>query len=320
MIDIHKTIIEIAASYDKLCKEASTDPCNVNNTFQLLRQKSYRDFYNKLSKVHFEELLLSIISSHTERSILNRVQNAIDNYIKVYQKRADTFLTMDFLKLRICDIADNYGKKVSIAEKDIQDIKEYPYPSERNRKILLQEFTRELNRIQGEKTEYIRNNNWASTNYYLRIYDLSKSYLNMINSYFPIPTTDEIIKTDKDSQATESQNELYFNMKIVSSIHEICNNEQFEDISELDLYSNLNLLPCDTILNLRKGEKIRTSYLIFQLSELLPKHLKAEWKTTILKAINIDEAFYNSHYKDPISDFPSDANQKFAKKMHMIFK
>lgn len=318
MIDIYKAIIELATGYDEINKEVKLDPCNVNNTFQLLRQKSYRDFYNKQSKIRFEELLLSIIFSQTEKDILNRVQNAIENYIKVYQERIDTFTAMDFMKLRACDIIENYDKKTRMAEKDIQDIKEYPYPTEQKREILLQEFNRELNRLQGEKTEYARSNDWASTNYYYLIYDLSKSYIGMIHHYFPNPA--KTVKEENYPQQAESQENRYFNMKLISSIHEICNNEQFEEISELEMYANLNLLPCNTGLKLHKGEKIRVSFLIFQLSELLPKHQKTEWKTAILQKVNIDETFYNSHYKDPISDFPSDNNQKFAKKMQAIFK
>ena len=45
-----------------------------------------------------------------------------------------------------------------------------------------------------------------------------------------------------------------------------------------------------------------------------------EWKAGILKLLDIDDSYYKSKYKEPVSDFPSDSNQKFAKEMEHIFR
>ena len=35
---------------------------------------------------------------------------------------------------------------------------------------------------------------------------------------------------------------------------------------------------------------------------------------------DIDDSYYKSKYKEPVSDFPSDSNQNFAKEMEHIFR
>ena len=112
----------------------------------------------------------------------------------------------------------------------------------------------------------------------------------------------------------------YFNMELLSLIHVTCVGEQFENISEHDLYTCMNLLPSDTKPQIRPREKIRTCYLIFLMSEKLPKQDRENWKRNILKILDIEESYYKSKYKEPVSDFPSDSNRKFAKEMDGIFR
>ena len=39
-----------------------------------------------------------------------------------------------------------------------------------------------------------------------------------------------------------------------------------------------------------------------------------------MNLLGIDDAYYKSKYKEPVSDFPSDSNQEFAKEMRSIFR
>ena len=109
-------------------------------------------------------------------------------------------------------------------------------------------------------------------------------------------------------------------MKLLSLIHEVCVGEQFEKISAPDFYANMNLQPCNYKLKTKPREKIRVCYLIFLMSEKLPKQDRDKWKTGILELLDIDDSYYKSKYKEPVSDFPSDSNQKFAKEMEHIFR
>ena len=96
--------------------------------------------------------------------------------------------------------------------------------------------------------------------------------------------------------------------------------EQFEDIATQDFYANMNLYSCKKELKIKAREKIRVCYLIFLMSEKLSKQYRDEWRDKILKLLDIDESYYRSKYKEPVSDFPSDSNQKFAKEMESIFR
>ena len=55
------------------------------------------------------------------------------------------------------------------------------------------------------------------------------------------------------------------------------------------------------------------------MSVKLSKQYRDEWRSQILKLLDIDESYYRSKYKEPVSDFPSYSNQKFAKEMESIF-
>ena len=109
-------------------------------------------------------------------------------------------------------------------------------------------------------------------------------------------------------------------MELLSLIHTTCVGEQFENISEYDFYACMNLRPGKCKLKIKPREKIRVCYLIFLMGEQLPKLDRENWKKNILKMLDIEENYYKSKYKEPVSDFPSDNNQKFAKEMDEIFR
>ena len=66
-----------------------------------------------------------------------------------------------------------------------------------------------------------------------------------------------------------------------------------------------------------KGVSLET---LFLMSEKLPKQDRDKWKAGMLKLLDIDDGYYKSKYKEPVSDFPSDSNQNFAKEMEQIFR
>jgi hypothetical protein len=109
-------------------------------------------------------------------------------------------------------------------------------------------------------------------------------------------------------------------MKLLSLIHEVCAGEQFEDITAPDFYACMNLHPCQYVLKIKPREKIRVCYLISLMREQLPGQDKDKWKEAILKHLDIDEDYYKSKYREPVSDLPSIPNQKFAKEMDGIFR
>ena len=82
----------------------------------------------------------------------------------------------------------------------------------------------------------------------------------------------------------------------------------------------MNLQPCESRLKIRPREKARVCYLIFLMGETLPKQDRESWKVAVMELLGIEESYYKSKYKEPVSDFPSDTNQEFAKKMKTVFR
>lgn len=82
----------------------------------------------------------------------------------------------------------------------------------------------------------------------------------------------------------------------------------------------MNLHPLPVRTENKAKEKIRVCYLISLMKEQLPEQDKDKWKEAILKHLDIDEDYYKSKYREPVSDLPSIPNQKFAKEMDGIFR
>ena len=152
-------------------------------------------------------------------------------------------------------------------------------------------------------------------NFYSLIYDITVSFQEIINSYFPL---------EKEKEPTKTKPTItigtYFDMKLVSLIYNECNNIQFENLSELDLYALLNLQSTNAKLVVKSGERERVCYLIFKLYDYLKTDNKQNWRTEILKSADIKEDYYQSKYKAPVSEVPSKKSKEFAERINKIFQ
>ena len=109
-------------------------------------------------------------------------------------------------------------------------------------------------------------------------------------------------------------------MSLISAIHKACNDEQFESISELDLYAILNLLPSTGQFVIKNGERNRVYYLIHKLYEQLPKETNQTWRTAILQSLQLDERIYQSKYRMAKSKDTTPELEKFADNLDELFK
>lgn len=112
----------------------------------------------------------------------------------------------------------------------------------------------------------------------------------------------------------------FFDMAKSSTIHRICNNTIFESLSETDFYSAINLLASDQALKLKQGEKTRACFLVYKMYESIKSDKKTEWRASILQQLEIDENYYKSKYKEPISEVPSRKSEQFATAINQVFK
>ena len=317
-----------------------------NRVFSFDRQKFISDFcqeYNDMKS--FEAAILELVLDKQKEKytlILNSLRTEIEKNILIYEKHP---LFDDEIISRVCyNFADRYdadikaqlevtqklskplneaynrydsiGYREHTAAEEKQAEKEYErckaeYENEKEELDRLYELERQARK---EAFQYIENRCGD-------IYKLSFHFMEILAKYIPVEKDkpDEPNKQETQQDVSKERPE-YFNTELLSLIHKACVGEQFEDISTQDFYANMNLYPSEKGLKIKAREKIRVCYLIFLMSERLPKQDRDKWKNIILKQLDIDENYYKSKYKEPVSDFPSDSNQKFAKEMDAIFR
>lgn len=315
-----------------------------NYAFSFDKQKFITDFYRQHNDTKaFESAILELVlDKHKEQYtlILNSLKIEIEKNIRAYETKP---LNDDIIK-RVCfhyadrrnsairdqleittklhePLNDAYhrydfiGFREHTDEEEIQAEKEYERcKAEYDReKAKLNELYDLQKAARKEAFQYMKNR-------CADIYRQSCLFLDILKKYIPDGNRqDESGKPVSQQETTEEQHE-YFSMKLLSLIHEVCVGEQFEEISAPDFYANMNLHPCNCKLKIKPREKIRVCYLIFLMGEELPKQDRDKWKDRILKLLDIDDSYYKSKYKEPVSDFPSDSNQNFAKEMEHIFR
>ena len=315
-----------------------------NRVFSFDRQKFISDFcqeYNDMKS--FEAAILELVLDRQKEQytlILNSLKTEIEKSIQAYEvcplsdsavERA-CYRHMERYSFEIeaqLDVTrslskplneannryDSIGYREHTAEEEKQAEKEYErckaeYDKERAK---LNELYDQQKAARKEAFQYMKNRCEDMYRQSCLFLDILKKYISDGNRQ------DEPGKPISQQEAADEQQE-YFSMKLLSLIHEVCVGEQFEEISAPDFYANMNLQPCNYKLKTKPREKIRVCYLIFLMSEKLPKQDRDKWKAGMLKLLDIDDGYYKSKYKEPVSDFPSDSNQNFAKEMEQIFR
>lgn len=314
-----------------------------NYAFSFDRQKFISDFYQEYNDMKsFEAAILELVLDRQKEQytlILNSLKTEIEKSIQAYETRPLSDRAIE----RVCyQHMERYSQEIE-AQLDVTRSLSKPLNEANNRydSIGYREHTAEEEK-QAEKeyerckAEYDREKAKLNKLYdqqkaarteafqYMKnccadIYRQSCLFLDILKKYIPDGKQEyEPDKPINQRETTEEQQE-YFSMKLLSLIHEVCVGEQFEEISAPDFYANMNLHPCNYKLKIKPREKIRVCYLIFLMSEKLSKQDRDKWKDRILKLLDIDDSYYKSKYKEPVSDFPSDSNQNFAKEMECIF-
>ncbi|WP_303913005.1 hypothetical protein [Bacteroides mediterraneensis] len=315
-----------------------------NYAFSFDRQKFISDFYQEYNDMKsFEAAILELVLDKQKEQytlILNSLKTEIEKSIQAYEIRPLSDRAIE----RACyQHMERYSQEIE-AQLDVTRSLSKPLNEANNRydSIGYREHTAEEEK-QAEKeyerckAEYDREKAKLNKLYdqqkaarteafqYMKnccadIYRQSCLFLDILKKYIPDGKQENKSSEPISQQETTEEQQEYFSMKLLSLIHEVCIGEQFEEISAPDFYTNMNLHPCNCKLKIKPREKIRVCYLIFLMSEKLSKQDRDKWKDRILKLLDIDDSYYKSKYKEPVSDFPSDSNQNFAKEMEHIFR
>ena len=307
----------------------------VSHTFSFDKQKFITNFYKQYNDTKvFEAAILELVLDKQKEQytlILDSLRAEIEKNMMLYEKYP---LLDDEIISRVCyHFADRYN--IDIEEQlEVTQRLNKPLNEAYNRydSIGYREHTAEEEKQAEKEYERCKAEYEKEKEELNRLYELQKQarkeafqYIEILAKYIPVAKDkpEELTKPsepDMQEEAPKEEQYEYFDMELLSLVYTTCVGEQFENISEYDFYACMNLHPGKCKLKIKTREKIRVCYLIFLMGEQLPKLDRENWKKNILKMLDIEENYYKSKYKEPVSDFPSDSNQKFAKEMDAIFR
>ena len=314
MTKIHDMIIQTTNLYEKINSYFKIDPCKAD-MFQVIRQEEYYILFQELTSIETERLIIDMITTSTSIDVLNCLCMVLNENIAIYEQKKDIFNSLSTSELLKIDVQYRFDDKLEMIQNEKSIIQDSKYPTTKEKETLLAENNREKNILQGEKTKYsYATAKWFLKNYYELIYIHSKNTISIIDRYFPVSAT------TITNETISMQSGVYFDMGLIYSIHKECNDEQFEDIPEVDLYTHFNLLPTNTTLKIKDKEKTRVCFLVHKLYKHLKSNERSEWLTAILKKLDISEGYYKSKYKEPVCEIPSQKSEQFAKIINDIFK
>ena len=313
-------------------------------SFSFEKQQFISGFYREYGDTQtFETALISLIleMDATHYSVLlNSLKREIENNISTYNTCKEFFDRLDTGYVcrqhesrfdwgidRQMKVTNEYYRELMEANGSLEAVgfREHDRQEEelleRRYERCKREYDKEkarLDELYKQKEQAKREALQCLKNHCGDICRLSGSLLAILEKYL----TDQKKKEGEEKEAVTAQTTppTYFPMKLLSAVYEKCNGEQLEAVSELDFYANMNLQPYESRLKIRPREKARVCYLIFLMGETLPKPDREKWKEDIMNLLGIDDTYYKSKYKEPVSDFPSDSNQEFAKEMRSIFR
>ena len=313
-------------------------------SFSFEKQQFISGFYREYGDTQtFETALISLIleMDATHYSVLlNSLKREIENNISTYNTCKEFFDRLDTGYVcrqhesrfdwgidRQMKVTNEYYRELMEANGSLEAVgfrehnRQEEELLERRYERCKREYDKEkarLDELYKQKEQAKREALQCLKNHCGDICRLSGSLLAILEKYL----TDQKKKEGEEKEAVTAQTTppTYFPMKLLSAVYEKCNGEQFEAVSELDFYANMNLQPYESRLKIRPREKARVCYLIFLMGETLPKPDREKWKEDIMNLLGIDDTYYKSKYKEPVSDFPSDSNQEFAKEMRSIFR
>ncbi len=145
-------------------------------------------FYNKHKEpnVFQTNLLNLILASSPEKAgvITSPLLVLLRENISLFEKNKEILENLSSYKMIEQSLLYYHDKKVSL-EKDLELVKTYPYPTEVERKMLIDETRKELNELSNEEEKERNRIAPFCENFFPGIYQLSIGLIAFINAYIP---------------------------------------------------------------------------------------------------------------------------------------
>jgi len=170
----------------------------------LSSQEFLLTFYNKHKdpNVFQTNLLNLILASSPEKAgvISTPLLVLIRENISRYEENKEILESLDYFNLVEQSLRYYHDKRVSLL-KDLELVKTYPYPTEVERKMLIDETRKELNELSGEEEKERNRIAPFCQNFFPDIYQLSKELVVLINAFVP-----EKVNTSESLSQSVGQN------------------------------------------------------------------------------------------------------------------
>jgi hypothetical protein len=154
----------------------------------LTEQKFLYKFYNKHgdAKVFQTNLLNLILASSVEKTnvITTPLLLLLQENISRYEESKKVLKSPDYYNLVEQSLQYYKDKRVSL-ENDLELIKTYPYPTEVERQILIDETRKELSELSGEEEKERNRIAPFCQNFFPDIYQLSRELVVLSNAFVP---------------------------------------------------------------------------------------------------------------------------------------
>lgn len=266
------------------------------------------------------EIVLKSLYTDLERIVALYKENSI-----YYDRRDLRFLWDKLLSYADMDI-EAQQKKTQAASDELKEAsnsfeitpfngmsKEESAVLERRVDKLSAEYQKEKTNLQDfyAKRKSLEEERWSvPTDIFRLIYLKCHGLLPVVEKYDHKP-----VEKNKEQSGRTA---LYLSMSLLASVHELCNERQFEDMAAIDFFHVLNLHQTSRPLEVCKNKKVRVCYLINQLSEKIDKGTRSEWIGAMLRTTGIEQDYYRSKYREPLSNPPSKKNKEFAEALKEI--
>ena len=163
------------------------------------------EFYNKHKEpnIFHTNLLNLILASSNEKVgvITAPLFVLLTENISLFEKNKEVLENLNFYKMVEQSLLYYHEKRDSL-ENDLELVKTYPYPTEAERQMLIDETRKELNELSGEEEKERNRIVPFFENFFRGIYQLSKKLVAFINAYIP----EKIVIAESVSKSVSTNN------------------------------------------------------------------------------------------------------------------
>lgn len=98
------------------------------------------------------------------------------------------------------------------------------------------------------------------------------------------------------------------------AIHDVCNDNQFENCTPLDFANFLNVREETKPIAVLPKERLRVCYMVYAVAQnITPRKEASAWALLFLERCGIAKSYYDKHRTDICADYATEDNRNYRK-------